>query len=709
MSSDHGVGTPDNERTGIPFLRKRSIIQILRIIVLYLLFSGYYLYLKDLVSIFFWTTAFLSGAVIAFFVTPRFRFIPALLVFILGLVLTRLAGFFIFTLVGSPGDFLYLSFDINFIPLLFPLTITWLFTYWSLREPRFTKWEIILNGWLLLLLFWSQGHYDFDLLSHPVFLAGGVAVFLLIEVSILLLSGEILKRGRRRVLIPFYILLFIILLAGLFVFMGRYSRGAVSQGGGLVKPTLFRFDFSRYVNLESEINMSSDLVLLFREDEPGQHPLLRRYILSGYNRESGFFMDNSPGEPPQIKSIPDERTLFPDPGWDGRGDVYQEYFFVNFDPDSLIAMNEPVEIIPMESWDTSSFIRNYRVRSRVSEFLTWELIDSESEEMDAGFIDYYTDYGEDEKILELAMEITGDLENRYDRVMAIQMFLMENYFYSLKPGVSDDGNQLHHFLFKSKKGYCSYYAFSMALMCRSLGIPARVAVGFFVDSSLGVMNIYPVRSDMAHAWVEIFFPGYGWINFDPTSQNLASGEDFQFGGMEMPLFLSLVEEILANQDNSESTVDEGDESNLPERWGETALKIIDNLLARWPFVILFLWIFIILLGEVMPRLKCALVKEPFVKMKYEFYIFSRKLAIFGMQRVRNESYLEWAGRLESDKEGEISGFIRLYLKSLYGYGFSLDDFRRAVELNREVSRIMSAKIGWKVFGRYLLLSLRRSR
>ena len=90
-------------------------------------------------------------------------------------------------------------------------------------------------------------------------------------------------------------------------------------------------------------------------------------------------------------------------------------------------------------------------------------------------------YGDDILIRELAEEVTDGLETYYDKVIAIMFYLRDTYFYSLKPGVAADGDQLHYFLFESQKGYCSYFAFSMALMCRSLGIPARVAAGFFID------------------------------------------------------------------------------------------------------------------------------------------------------------------------------------------------------------------------------------
>jgi len=88
----------------------------------------------------------------------------------------------------------------------------------------------------------------------------------------------------------------------------------------------------------------------------------------------------------------------------------------------------------------------------------------------------------------------------------------------------------------------------MTLLLRSLGIPARIAAGFFLDPGTGTFDYYQVRSDMAHAWVEVPFPGYGWIEFDPTTENLAEGEEFRFSaGVDPQLFERLMREILENR------------------------------------------------------------------------------------------------------------------------------------------------------------------
>ena len=75
---------------------------------------------------------------------------------------------------------------------------------------------------------------------------------------------------------------------------------------------------------------------------------------------------------------------------------------------------------------------------------------------------------------------------------------------------------LANFLFERKQGHCEYFASSMAVMLRSLGIPARLVNGFRTGEFNDLTSQYVVRASNAHSWVEVFFPGYGWIAFDPT-------------------------------------------------------------------------------------------------------------------------------------------------------------------------------------------------
>jgi transglutaminase-like putative cysteine protease len=122
----------------------------------------------------------------------------------------------------------------------------------------------------------------------------------------------------------------------------------------------------------------------------------------------------------------------------------------------------------------------------------------------------------DPRIATLAAEITKSASDSYDRAVAIERYLNTHYGYTLQLPRSQVADPLANFLFERKQGHCEYFASSMAVMLRTLRIPARVVNGFRSDEFNDVTGNYIVRAKDAHSWVEAYFPGYGWITFDPT-------------------------------------------------------------------------------------------------------------------------------------------------------------------------------------------------
>jgi hypothetical protein len=123
---------------------------------------------------------------------------------------------------------------------------------------------------------------------------------------------------------------------------------------------------------------------------------------------------------------------------------------------------------------------------------------------------------QDQRITDLARRITALATNNYDRAMAIQDYLRHNFGYTLDPLAIDVSDPIGSFLFKSRRGYCEYFAAAMAVMLRSLNIPARLVNGFQTGTYNRVGKDFVVRARDAHSWVEVYFPQYGWIPFDPT-------------------------------------------------------------------------------------------------------------------------------------------------------------------------------------------------
>ena len=122
----------------------------------------------------------------------------------------------------------------------------------------------------------------------------------------------------------------------------------------------------------------------------------------------------------------------------------------------------------------------------------------------------------DPRIPQLAAQISGSSSNNYDKAAAIETYLKTHYGYTLQLLGSPVADPLANFLFERKQGHCEYFASSMAVMLRTLHIPSRVVNGFRSDQFNDVTGNYVVRAKNAHSWVEAYFPGYGWITFDPT-------------------------------------------------------------------------------------------------------------------------------------------------------------------------------------------------
>ncbi len=122
------------------------------------------------------------------------------------------------------------------------------------------------------------------------------------------------------------------------------------------------------------------------------------------------------------------------------------------------------------------------------------------------------------RVFHLAQRITADTTNPYDQAVAIEHYLRTTYPYTLDVPLPPAGVDVaDFFLFDLRKGYCDYYATAMVVMARSLGIPARLAVGYAPGEYDARRDRLIVREKDGHSWPELYFPGYGWIPFEPTA------------------------------------------------------------------------------------------------------------------------------------------------------------------------------------------------
>ena len=151
--------------------------------------------------------------------------------------------------------------------------------------------------------------------------------------------------------------------------------------------------------------------------------------------------------------------------------------------------------------------------------------------------------------MELAQEITRDQETPYDKALAITSWLRNNIEYSRETeSPPEDVEPLDWFLFDYKVGYCNFYASAQVIMLRSLGIPARLAAGYARGEFDSDTGLYSVMGEDSHSWPEVYFPGYGWVEFEPTvSQSI----------------LTRPEEAEDSDDQSRTGESNGDDNQIP--------------------------------------------------------------------------------------------------------------------------------------------------
>lgn len=127
-----------------------------------------------------------------------------------------------------------------------------------------------------------------------------------------------------------------------------------------------------------------------------------------------------------------------------------------------------------------------------------------------------------ERVRDLARRIIGDAATPLEKAMRVQTYLRLNYPYQLEvPPRTSGQDAVDYFLFEAPGGNCNYYASAMAVLLRTLNVPARVAVGYAMGTFDFERRAYRVTADSAHAWVEVYFPGVGWVEFEPTSNRSA--------------------------------------------------------------------------------------------------------------------------------------------------------------------------------------------
>jgi transglutaminase-like putative cysteine protease len=127
------------------------------------------------------------------------------------------------------------------------------------------------------------------------------------------------------------------------------------------------------------------------------------------------------------------------------------------------------------------------------------------------------------EVRSLADSLLGDLPTQYDKARALVDWFQKEFTYTLELPSTPREATLDHFLLERRAGHCEYFSTAMAVLLRTQGIPAREVNGFLGGEWSQFGDYLAVTQNQAHAWVEIWFPGYGWVPFDPTPAGTGEG------------------------------------------------------------------------------------------------------------------------------------------------------------------------------------------
>ena len=316
----------------------------------------------------------------------------------------------------------------------------------------------------------------------------------------------------------------------------------------------------------------------------------------------------------------------------------------------------------------------------------------------------------DPRVPRLAAQVTAAERNNYDRATALERYLKTRFSYTLDLPRTPPKDPIANFLFERKQGHCEYFASSMAVMLRTLGIPSRVVNGFRSDEFNDLTGNYVVRAKDAHAWVEVYFPGYGWQTFDPTPGGAASTpKGWARVGLYVDAMASFWRDWIVSYDSSHQYVLgqaaisgtrglwEGIRTRARDRyesmlkWAGHSQDRLERAPGRWTAVGLAITMFLLLLANLgwvirwlrEKRLRAYPERSPAQAAAMWYERMARSLARKGMLKSSSQTPQEFVRKIDDARLREpVAHFTEVYESARFGN--SADDARRLPKLYEEV-------------------------
>jgi hypothetical protein len=316
----------------------------------------------------------------------------------------------------------------------------------------------------------------------------------------------------------------------------------------------------------------------------------------------------------------------------------------------------------------------------------------------------------DQRVPRLAAQITNAASNDFDKAAALENYLKTRFGYTLELPQTTPKDPIANFLFERKQGHCEYFASSMAVMLRTLGIPSRVVTGFRSDEFNDLTGNYVVRAKDAHAWVEAYFPGYGWQTFDPTPAGISGTPQ---GWNRLALYVDALSSFwrdwvvsydISHQYALGQAAFTGSrglwtgarlwarnhyESML--KWARHSQNRVEHSPGRWALLGAAITFVLLLLGN-LGRI-ARLLHEKWLAAHPErspeqaaamwYQRMARALARCGMKKPAAQTAQEFVKKIEDTRLREpVARFTQVYESARFGN--SLDDAQRLPELYEEV-------------------------
>lgn len=267
-----------------------------------------------------------------------------------------------------------------------------------------------------------------------------------------------------------------------------------------------------------------------------------------------------------------------------------------------------------------------------------------------------------QRVKNLAQDITSKYSTPLEKAAAIEAYLKKEFKYSKETSiVPDDRDFVDYFLYDEKKGYCTYFATTMAVMCRLVNIPTRYVEGYAISGSVERNEEINVLNADAHAWVEVYFNDVGWVTFDPTPGMSSIGDDIikvENPGGETPGEEPNPDDVRPNPERPKPNPEN------PSEPGQTE-ETVQNESSLNPGIVIFPVLGILAVSLIV--LMISLLR--YRKKNYLAYSI-QKLIIYGgalnLKYLQGETAREYITRLARKLSMDLDEYINIFEGNLYG-------------------------------------------